>query len=458
MKLSDELLLAIRSGRKTRAALLSEIRMTESVFDQLLVELGPKVLWLGHGENAVLACRRAIRGHYLSYPLYYIDRHGQDRLAAMLHPVDPRGWVLELFESVNWPSDESGNLSMDGLPYFLYELLPDGFMGQNFARYFGKHLEVASDPKQWTDEDILHVLSRRGIDLPGNFVLGDAALARLQSNMLEQRPIPELQEVAHYRQQIEDYSKALLNGNAVKPSAVVGGAQPKLTAFRTLNGESAHVIVKYAKKTGGSIAQRWSDLLVSEHLALTAAREHLGAAAPLTRILQDEHYTYLEIERFDRVGANGRLPVCSWSHLNAGIVGSSEPQWPKAMKRLYDMGLMEPQQLSLVITAWLFGKLIANTDMHDGNIALMPKLNKLAIAPLYDMLPMAYAPKSDALPTVGYEPYPKPLKLESQWSTAAKAAGWFWRYASTDDRLSDEFRAICRENLEKLKVVVKGAA
>lgn len=430
--------------------------MSETVFDDAVALLGARVVWVGQGQGKVLLSRRPIRGAYMSFPLYVIDRHGQDRLTAIVHPLAPSGYIVETVESLPWPSDSNGNMSEVGLPYFFYEMVPDGYLGSHFGRYFSKLLQVAPRPADWADDDILYVLSRRGLDLPGNIVLGDSAMARWQKSVLDPHVVPEARVLGHYGEQVASVSRADKEGTPVKPTGVVGGVQPKFTALRVLAGEAAHVIVKHTKTTGTPFCQRWSDLLVCEHLALTAVQEHLGVAASLSRVLQDETHTFLELERFDRKGQAGRLPVCSWATLNNGIIGTDDTQWPRAMKRLYDCNLLDGSEIHKVISIWVFGKLISNTDMHNGNIALMPSQGKLAIAPVYDMLPMAYAPRGEVLPPREYSVLPCPPGLENLWRKAAKAAGWFWLNASRDSRISESFREICSQNLQILKHAVKG--
>jgi hypothetical protein len=44
---------------------------------------------------------------------------------------------------------------------------------------------------------------------------------------------------------------------------------------------------------------------------------------------------------------------------------------------------------------WAFGQLIGNTDMHNGNLSFMSEENcPLELSPVYDMLPMTFAPTS----------------------------------------------------------------
>jgi hypothetical protein len=82
--------------------------------------------------------------------------------------------------------------------------------------------------------------------------------------------------------------------------------------------------------------------------------------------------------------------------------------------------------------------------MHDGNLAFRPGL---ALAPAYDMLPMAYAPmRGGELPNREFSPAP-PLPAEAPiWIEAAEAAVYFWNLCAEDTRISPDFRRVCDDN------------
>ena len=108
-----------------------------------------------------------------------------------------------------------------------------------------------------------------------------------------------------------------------------------------------------------------------------------------------------------------------------------------------------------MITA--FGRLIHNTDMHKGNLSLLPG-PVMQLAPVYDMLPMAYAPLGGGeLPTANFAPmWPMPQQQEL-WRAASDAALDFWRSAAKDQRISPDFRQLCEHNaliLQGLQVVL----
>jgi hypothetical protein len=94
--------------------------------------------------------------------------------------------------------------------------------------------------------------------------------------------------------------------------------------------------------------------------------------------------------------------------------------------------------------------------MHDGNIAFVPnKLTaerRLKLAPLYDMLPMAYAPERGVEVVARVFNVTRPLPSETlAWLDAAKAACTFWSAASQDARISSDFRQVCSQNARALQ-------
>jgi hypothetical protein len=165
--------------------------------------------------------------------------------------------------------------------------------------------------------------------------------------------------------------------------------------------------------------------------------------------------TFLEVERFDRHGLTGRSGVVSWASLDGAFFGTAGRPWTEAGQRLAAKGWLQANQAQQLACLWHFGQLIANTDMHDGNLAFQlvtapgPARSGAALqtAPVYDMLPMAYAPvRGVELPARVYAPK-MPLPGEQPaWAAAAQAARVFWEMAAEDSRISVGFRAVCRRN------------
>jgi hypothetical protein len=348
-----------------------------------------------------------------------------------------------------------------GLPYFLQDLRPQGFLGRHFARTHAASLQVPVDPGHWSDDDVLHAMSHLGADLPGDLIVGEAArrlwqLQRQQGDAPEVSPITERDIPLAYPALA---TQAMTSGAA---GALVGGELPKFTALRHVSDASPagaeplrHVLVKFSGGDESAATQRWADLLVCEHLAAESLRELLSVRASTTRIHRAGGRTFLEVERFDRHGRFGRSGVVSWRSADGDLVGAGGRPWPVAVRPLVDQGWLSPDDAQAVLRRWWFGRLIANSDMHDGNLAFeqaaTPGAPALRLAPAYDMLPMLYAPLHGVeLAEVTWTPaLPPPVEREA-WEFAARGALGFWQRAAGDPRISDGFRGLCAENAARI--------
>ncbi len=200
--------------------------------------------------------------------------------------------------------------------------------------------------------------------------------------------------------------------------------------------------------------QRWSDLLVCEHLAMESLRTVGAVPSARSRILMVGGRTYLEVERFDRHGLFGRSALCSLETIEAALLPSTSRDWGHAGAMLLSHGWIPPEALAQVQVIWAFGCLIGNSDMHRGNLSFVPT-PLMQLAPMYDMLPMMFAPlPGGELPGVRFSPeLPLPSQRQA-WRQASKAALAFWQTSADDTRISVGFRAVCRANLDTLRRLV----
>lgn len=433
-----DLLLRLQKSRPTlsRATMMRMVR-----------ELGDQVVVRGAARRTSYAARRPLRGSTESIPVYRIDRKGRGEQIAVLDPIYPAGCALRYEQPLEWPlAPEMRDGWFPGLPYPLDDMRPQGFLGRNFARNYAGLLQVGPDPQKWPEDDILYMLAQLGHDTAGNYIIGEAAYRRHLDTMqqgLEMVPERAYPELA---------AAAMQAGDA---GSSAGGEFPKFTAFREHGGERAHVIVKFSGNDQTPGTQRWADLLVCEHLALDTVSAELRLPAARSRIHRAGQRTFLEVERFDRHGEFGRSAVCSWAALDAALFGMAGENWSRAAARLLPQRYISADTHTQINRLWHYGRLIANSDMHEGNLAFVPGeagQPPLALAPAYDMLPMLYAPaRGVELPQRDYAPL-LPLPAErDDWLAAADAAMVFWRAAGADERISAGFRAVCKANGKELK-------
>ena len=234
-----------------------------------------------------------------------------------------------------------------------------------------------------------------------------------------------------------------------------GGEFPKFPALRELPGaQTPHVIVKFSADDRSDTVQRWSDLLVCEHLAHLTIRTIPGIQSANSRMLQHGGRTFLEVERFDRHGLFGRSPLCCLDTLEAALMPTTSTDWGDAGDAMHALGWISLAAAAQLRTIWAFGKLIANADMHKGNVSFVPGPN-MQVAPVYDMLPMAYAPMAGGeVPRAEYTPGLPTPKDRAAWLLASQAAQLFWDTARADPRISARFREVCGANLQELNRLI----
>jgi hypothetical protein len=442
-------LLAVLGRRPAASApeLAQALEVSPATLHRLLKEAGPQVVAAGKARRARYALRRAVRGDATGLPLYEVDVEGRAELIAVVAPVSPRGCHASLVES-GWPvPGDSITGWWDGLPYPLYDMRPQGYMGRQMARAEHRALGVSENPEDWTDEEVLFVLSRLGSDVSGSLILGNAAYEGWLARKLS--PVPALRddEVGPAYEALAERAIA-----AGVPGSSAAGEFPKFAAMRDLPGaRTPHVLVKFSGKDESPAVRRWSDLLVCEHLALQCAATLAGVKSPSSRIVQHGGRTFLEVERFDRHGLHGRSRLASLFILNAALMGDPSSDWTRLAARFVDQRLLPPHDAQSIDRLWWFGRLIANSDMHTGNLSFVPQEGLLSLAPCYDMLPMAYAPlPGGEVPMREFRP-PAPLPTQrGPWTEACDAARRFWSMAGDDARISPNFRSMCIENAHTL--------
>lgn len=154
---------------------------------------------------------------------------------------------------------------------------------------------------------------------------------------------------------------------------------------------------------------------------------------------------FLCVERFDRVGPRGRAGLVSLRPFDRDGVAQELRQWSLVARDLVEQGILSDTDGAHVGWIEAFGHAIANTDMHRGNLALrVDGLEVTGLAPVYDMLPMFYAPRHGGeLPRGTWDP---DARME-RWPTGVReAARVFWRRVADDPLVSDDMRAIARRH------------
>ena len=442
--LSADILQALRrqGGALSSAELQALLRVSQPTVSRALAPLiqAGEVQKVGAARKQRYVLPRTVRDVGRSVPVMRINAQGQPSPFGRMVPLVGAG-----AKGAVWVDEEDGlSKRFDGLPWFLDDMRPQGFMGRTFANTHPA-LQLGNDPRFWSDDDVLRALALCGDDLPGNLVVGEAAFARFHT--LPQRA-SRVASIADY----PALADAAMQGSMGGSSA--GGEQPK---FCTTVGGDRHVLVKFSPAGDAPTDQRTRDLLVCEHLALQTLAS-AGIAAAASRISTGAGRVFLEVERFDRTPINaanplglGRIGMVSLMVYDAEYVGAMD-NWAATANRMQERGLLRPADARTLRLLEAFGALIANTDRHYGNISLLLDGDDWALAPAYDMLPMLYAPVGGELVPRNFaaRPLQPTAATLPEWPQALALARSFWAAASADARVSAGFRQIAADNLSHI--------
>lgn len=443
--LTERLLAALRLRRVAGARELGEaLGASQPSISRALAAAGAQVVRIGEARRRRYAAVREVRGLGTHWPLYRIDERGQPHAFAQLTALHGDGCLVAATPPPDWLQGEFVDGLFPGLPWFLDDQRPQGFLGRQFGQRWARELGLPTDILRWSADAVLAALLLHGDDGPGDFVLGDTALERAL------RTEPAAIPAAAREQRYAELAQAALAGELVGSSAA--GEQPKFTAcVRDADGSLRHVIVKFSEPLDGhASARRWADLLVGEHLASELLAEH-GHASARTALVHSQGRLCLEATRFDRIAAHGRrgfVSLAAWSDAHDG----GRDDWTGAAARMRQAGWIDDAALEQVRLRWWFGRLIANTDMHFGNLGFflgffLGDALPLRLAPSYDMLPMLYRPAANgAVVARTFEPPPPTPAALPYWRQAARWAALYWQRAAQHPDISDDFRGIAETN------------
>lgn len=436
-----EALLAQR-GLLSAADIARELGISQPTVSRLIADAGSRIVRIGKARASRYALTRELGRAGSRWPLYRITAEGTAELLGELHALHREG--IHFASAAPRPAflyGEFSNGAFPGLPWFLDDQRPQGFLGRAFGRRVAGEINANSDILLWNADDVLLALLRHGDDAAGDLVVGETSLQRALQEVLE--PTHAVR-VAERGSDYPQFAEAALRGEAFGSSA--GGEQPKF-ALNLADGERiVPVIVKFSERRATPGARRWADLLVCEHLAGAILRES-GLPAAVSEILEADERVFLQSTRFDRTAARGRVGLVSLHALDSAYYGRGRIDWWRFAPELERDGWIDADDARRLRLFGWFGALIANTDMHLANIALQLRDSRpLPLLPVYDMLPMAFRPAgSGEVVERRYGLVMPAPEQRADWQEAARLARAFWARVADDPRLSPEFLPLANE-------------
>ena len=359
---------ALAAGPVASDTLRVRLQVSRATLARAIGQMAGEIVRIG----AARATRYALRDRFRPLPdiaVYRVTTTGQIVALGTLYPVRPDGFVMTQTDGIN--------THYEGLPWWLNDMRPQGFLGRAYAHRHAPSLGLPADVRHWSDTDALRALLASGADPVGNVLLGEVARDHFVN-----APAPQAYA-------LEDYPRLAAQAiSADETWSSAAGEQPKFCAL----SPAGHVLVKFTAAEASPVSARWRDLLVAEHLALETL-QGAGVAAARSRLLDVGTQRFLELERFDRKGLHGRCALISLASLDGEFVGNATAPWPVITAQLAKLGVITPQAHARAALLFAFGALIGNTDMHAGNLSFVSDSGRpYDLSPAYDMLPMAFSP------------------------------------------------------------------
>lgn len=439
-------------GPTGASELAATFRVDPSTVTRNLARIGDSLVSLGATRRTRYAIRRDIRGNH-TWPVHRIGPEGGVRAWAALesyHGAWRVRWESGVPEWASAFSDREG--IWNGFPFFLSDLRPQGYLGRGIARRIAATHALPPDPRDWQDDDTLVYLATAGHDLPGDLVLGDTCLRRALAMGINPPPASSLsadEATARYA----EMAATAASDPPIGSSA--GGEQPKFLAHIT-DGESGGrpVIVKFSPPLDQTAGRRWADLLTMEFHALRILAD-AGLSIPGHRLIESGDRLFLEAPRFDRHPHGGRGGIVSLEALHHASIGGVSRDWSASVGKLLEAGFATQETLDQTRRLQAFGEMIANTDMHPGNLSFhLTDTLLFGLTPAYDMLPMLWAPGPGGEITVrDFQPLPPVPASAPFWREMLPLARAFWENVSTDPRISGEMTAASRNASRALEAV-----
>lgn len=176
-------------GVLTGRNLTEELGISTPTMTRLIRRLGASVERIGAARNVRYALRRQVRNLGSQWPLYRLDDGGRPRVWGELRAFHGGFRFVPTTSAPAWMERNYPEGLFSGLPFFLQEVRPQGYLGRAIARDVASRLGAPADLRVWSDDDVLAYFLTDGGDLPGDLVVGDRALEHaIRAGKISARP------------------------------------------------------------------------------------------------------------------------------------------------------------------------------------------------------------------------------------------------------------------------------
>lgn len=122
---------SLQKGVRTARTLMAELAVSQPTLSRALRTLGADLVPFGVARSIQYALRDATRQD-LQAPVYRVSVEGQLRELGVLIPVYPDGFVMVQADGLR--------LHTEGLPWWLFDMQPQGYLGRAFNLQHGQQL------------------------------------------------------------------------------------------------------------------------------------------------------------------------------------------------------------------------------------------------------------------------------------------------------------------------------
>ena len=216
----DDLLSVLRRNGVTAGADLARLlAVSPSTLHRLVRGAGAAVRRIGRTRGARYGALARWPAVPPELPVWWIDAAGGATRLGTLYAFHGEQFWMAFAHS-------GGDLIFDGMPPFLADMAPQGFLGRFFSERYPE-LDLPPHAADWSTSHIIQAIARRGEDAAGNLVVGEESMDRFLDSEPTITPRADYPAVTLDLARHGAGSSAALLGEPVKP-----GANGKVSMYR----------------------------------------------------------------------------------------------------------------------------------------------------------------------------------------------------------------------------------